>query len=926
MAHINSRSLVHNFEALRHVVDSMNCDVMAITETWLRDTISENQVYIEGYTFLRHDRAGDRGGGVGMYIRNALGHQVLPINVDMEGLFVEVRIRSMTLIVGVIYRPPGANVARFLDSLENVISTVLPVCDLFVCLGDVNINLLDSESNSTALFTEFIDSFSFTQLIEEPTRVTATTSTLIDVIFTNDKKFISSSGVNDSYDVADHHLIFCRLTLPAPVDKPIFKVFRDYRNINYTLFNEHLRSMPWRNIFDIPRVDDKVNFINDNVTALLDLHAPLRTCKITRRPCPWLTGDIKFMMEQRNRALRTFKRTKLARDWDDYRRLRNLTNSTVVRAKKNFFNALFVKSDYRSTWKDLNRFSMLPNRCSTGVPPHLGTVDEINNFFLDSLPDTPRDAETFAGYVNNLLPELKSTLAFETVDESCVLRIILSMKSGAVGADGIGVYVLRLCVPFLLPYVTHVINCSISSCVFPSAWKRALVTPIPKVPSPANLSNLRPISVLPVLSKILEKILNSQLRCHLEKNNILPGVQSGFRPGFGCHTALLSVTDDIIAASDAGKLTIAVFLDYSRAFDTVDHQLLLAILRYIGLSDASVELMSSFLDGRQQAVCCGGVTSGWRAVTRGVVQGSIMGPQLFSVYISQMGSVMRHCKFHCYADDTQIYLSFPQCAVRDACRRIEEDLQALSEFSRGHCLKLNAQKSAAMVFGRKVDRQRVLGLVDIVVDGAQINIKEEFKNLGVYIDNTFRYKRHVSNCMQRAYCNLRKIYSIRGMLNVKSKSLLCDSLVLSIFNYCDVVYSSCLDSRDRVRIQRVQNSCLRLVYGVRKYDRVTHKLGEIGWLSMANRRLLHSACFYRKVMIDRCPPYLYEKITFRTDVHALNLRYRGGLTPPKHNTEFYKRCFTYCIAKTYNGLPCSLRSVCLSTFRQRMKQKLLSSQ
>lgn len=264
--------------------------------------------------------------------------------------------------------------------------------------------------------------------------------------------------------------------------------------------------------------------------------------------------------------------------------------------------------------------------------------------------------------------------------------------------------------------------------------------------------------------------------------------------------------------------------------------------------------------------------------------------------------------------------------MREACDKVNVDLQSLSEFSKGHALVLNPQKSAAMLFGRRLDRERSLGLVEVFIDGDRVPIVNVFKNLGLYMDNSFRYKKHISECLRRAYCNLKEIYSIRRALDSKAKSLLCNSLVLSHFNYCDIVYGPCLDSRDRSRIQKLQNSCLRLVFGLRKFDRISHKLNDLRWLNMLNRRHLHASCMFWRLLITRTPPYLYAKIQFRTDVHTLNLRHRGRLTPPKHNTEFFKRSFSYCVAKLCNDLPSHLRSSSLSRFGQLLRANLLSSQ
>ena len=156
--------------------------------------------------------------------------------------------------------------------------------------------------------------------------------------------------------------------------------------------------------------------------------------------------------------------------------------------------------------------------------------------------------------------------------------------------------------------------------------------------------------------------------------------------------------------------------------------------------------------------------------------------------------------------------------------------------------------------------------------------------------------------------------------------MLCESLVLSVFNYGDILYSPFLTQNLKYKIQKVQNSCLRLIYGVRRRDHISHLLPVTKWLDMKNRRLLHSACLYFKIILFKTPPYLYNKITFRSDVHVLNIRFKGTLTPPTHTHEYFKNCFTYQVTKVYNGLPrCLGACASVESFKRRYAQYLVQS-
>ena len=196
--------------------------------------------------------------------------------------------------------------------------------------------------------------------------------------------------------------------------------------------------------------------------------------------------------------------------------------------------------------------------------------------------------------------------------------------------------------------------------------------PLPKTDTPVEYNHLRPINILPVLSKILEYAIKSQLVEHREINNILPDSQSGFRAGRSCATALLNVTDHILRATDNGMLTILVLLVYSKAFDTLNHELLLLILKHIGLNDRAVLLFKNYLNNRKQRVVLNGEFSEFVSITKGVSQGSVLGPLLFSIYTASIPSYLRHCKSQIYADDVQLMCSFSTTELQNYCDLINK--------------------------------------------------------------------------------------------------------------------------------------------------------------------------------------------------------------------------------------------------------------
>nr|WP_253308766.1 reverse transcriptase family protein [Rickettsia endosymbiont of Ceutorhynchus assimilis] len=451
---------------------------------------------------------------------------------------------------------------------------------------------------------------------------------------------------------------------------------------------------------------------------------------------------------------------------------------------------------------------------------------------------------TLCALVRKITILVNETFFFQPVSEYLISKILLKLKSKALGSDNLNITLITLCCPFIIPFITHIINCCLSESHFPQSWKSANVIPLPKIKNPTEFGNLRSISILPTLSKILEKVMELQINTFLNNNNIIPSKQSGFRAGYSCSTALSDLTDDIVRAQDNSNASVLILLDYTKAFDMLHHEILLSILKYVGFSKSASLLVSSFLSKRSQRVTLDGQYSESLNIFAGVPQGSILGPLLYSIFTSNFIKSLKFCQYHLYADDTQIYLSFKPSEVAAANKLINEDLKSWLDESNKHLLKINPNKSVALLFCNENIRNDLLGNIELNLGQDMISFKNSAKNLGLVMDSKLKFKEHITLCLKRAYSVLRGLYSHRHYLCQRTKTLLCDSLILSHFNFCDHLYGPFLDSIDVRRVQKVQNSCIRFACGIRRRDRVSHKLNELGWLSMFNRRSLHSLCFF----------------------------------------------------------------------------------
>lgn len=928
ITHLNCRSLCSNFVDFKTDLLANNYDICAIGETWLTPDISSNVIAIDGYTFVRRDRS-RRGGGVGIYIKSDYNYNLLTSSNAIEQVWIQIKLNKRSIIIGVVYRPPSMEYKYFLDNVDTTITNMLQFADTIVCLGDFNIDLLQIGSAASEYLKNLLNAWSMSQIIEDPTRTNNISSTLIDLILINNEDLIQAKGAKSMHHVSDHDLIYVKLNFNKVKSENTFYSYRDYRNIIWEQFNADLMSLPLYHIVELNNIDDKILFFNECLLYILNLHCPIKTIKKKYIYNPWLTDNIKLLMSMRDRALKIFKTNRTNNSWQYYKDLRNFTNVAIKNEKKAYLQHKFQNSSMKDTWKELKKLNIINNKNKNDIPPHLQNVDDINKFFINAIPKSNNlnKNKLLQFYNSNTKNNLPNTFNFKQIDDDTVLKILNKITSNAEGSDMLSIRFIKLCCPYILPLITHLINFCIENGVFPSIWKEAIVYPLPKSREPVEFKDLRPISVLPALSKILEKHIEEQTRTYLDENRLLPALQSGFRSNHSCTTALLHISDDIISATDVDQATVLVLLDFSKAFDTLDYDILIAIFNYLGFSRISQTFLKNYLTDRRQVVKLKNTFSKPANITCGVPQGSNLGPLLFTIFTSNLQSEIKYCKYHFYADDTQIYLHFNKQNLLQAINNVNTDLENISQFSADHGLIINPNKSSALLFCKKTDRNYAADNINIFLNNNKIELVNEVKNLGLLLDSDLRFKSHITSCIRKAYCNLKLLYNNKDFLNTKLKTILCNSLVLSQFNYCDIIYGFCMDARDKSRIQVLQNRCLRFIFGISRFQHsISYKLAELKWLNMENRRLLHAACFYHKLLNCQSPPYLYNKITYRTDVHHINIRNRLLLQIPRHTSVHYKKCFSYNITRIINSLPNKFRSVSLNTFKIEYKNYLLHRQ
>lgn len=492
--------------------------------------------------------------------------------------------------------------------------------------------------------------------------------------------------------------------------------------------------------------------------------------------------------------------------------------------------------------------------------------------------------------------------------------------------DCVPTSVIKTCAETFSMLIARLAALSFKEGKFPAKFKQASVTPLLKKEglNDEMFANYRPISNLNTMSKIIERLFMSRLVDHVKKSPSYNRLQSAYRQGHSTETALLKVLNDVYTAADNGYRTALIQLDLSAAFDTIDINTLLRRLRYaFGISGPALNWIASYTNDRKQSVRVGQQQSPNTTLEHGVPQGSVLGPLLFTLYMSSVAHVINsfgvdHAQ---YADDTQLYIRLKN---DNAQSNLTSCITAVHHWLDLNGLAMNPDKTEAIVIGTGA-RQRAEPRIDVIDIGAvTVQTAHSVKSLGVTIDDTLSFNQHIDNVCRSSYFHLRALRHIRQWIsNDTAKSIAC-ATVAGRLDYCNSLLLG-VSVANIHKLQRVQNSLARIVVGSKRCCHITPVLAELHWLPIQYRIQYKLALITFKVLTTRQPHYLYELIRLHNPVRQLR---SSGLTLLKNDRaklHFADRAFCHAAPTIWNSLPQSVigdLSVSVATFKSCLKTEL----
>ena len=853
---LNIRSLKTNFHKLQLIDHKLTkFDVVCLQETGIDpdDMFSPGFYDLDGFhspTMQKPSRGSCKGGGLAIYV-NSGTFDVDSIKVlgdfndcstpqSGELLLVELSTgqKSKNVIIGNLYRSPAFAPDLFCDKVNSHIEQLLnrhPGKDLTV-LGDINIDLLQHDTYKPAqTLVNLMSQNALIPVISRPTHISEKSATLIDHIFTNSLTRFRSSGVITD-PIADHLGTYIKLghSNNNQPKLPSHYNFTDYSDENIRRFKEILQNTDWGKILcSASDSNDMFERFHHVFTTLYDKIFPTTLRKCNNRKGegkPWIMPWLQEACDRKNSLYDDFVKTPTTENNDKYIKMKKWVEKQLNTRKKQYYSQQIetYTSNAKKQWKIINsvisnkkpstQIKKLTTPTGSNITDNKSIAESFNEYFCNIAENLKREIPTPTYSVSHECKPEPSSIFLQPCSESEVATIIKELKNSSTSDYNVLVIKqISLTTP-LVSILTQSINASFTDGIFPQLLKTAKVIPIYKSGSKADTSNYRPISLLSIFSKIYEKTMSSRLVSFFNRNKTLYPRQYGFRSLHSCEHALLDAQNTILSTLDKKQVALLLLIDFSKAFDMVDHSILLNKLNNYGIRGTALKWMASYLNNRNQYVYVNNTKSNIRNLKYGVPQGSILGPLLFIIYINDLPNIDTAIHFIMYADDANIIITGSN--IHEIKAKAETLLIQLSNWVSSNSLKLNVKKTHFMIFSNSKNR----GNYDLTLhlNSEIISQSHEERFLGVILDDRLTFSTHKAAIATKVSRNAGILFRARHMFKLQTLKTLYSSFIQSHLIFCSFIWGTGAKSSLQ-GIFVAQKKAIRAITYTRLYtkDRVT---------------------------------------------------------------------------------------------------------
>jgi len=859
VASLNIRSIRKNFDSLNLVLAGTDeYDLLVLSETWINSEEAPRYV-ITGYDFHLHERLSRRSGGVGVYVKHNLSYEIEKVGgKSFNGLRLKLlknNDREEVVILAVYRNQDYESTKQFLDELNCVLSSI-DKKDLIV-LGDMNIDIL-SDSELSIDYLNLMSAFGLKAVHKLVTRQTESSGTCIDHVF---YRKCNSSCVNNikncsvqDLSFSDHKLVKFEICHGEKRDGNTSKCTKRkspnfIEDIDFNQLNVQLQNTDWNLLKngsvhcafsrfvgilgDAVRASTKIQYINSKM----------------RRRNPWASRALIKMAAEKEKYYALCRRHPQSQALRE--KYRNFRKRVVEKSRDDklsyYSNQLdTAKTDPKRYWGIIK--NLLGTKAKKGIEKIRIDEQEMRvegnackvansfNEYFSTISDTllenlkyPRQNHRADDSADSFVEESHQEFKIDSITVGEIIWAIAALpnKRGS-GLDGINSKIYKMAVDALATPLVILFNRSLNEGIFPNSLKTSIVVPVYKGGDPTELNNYRPISILQTLSKIFEKIVAKRLRKYLDCSKFFSEKQFGFRPGRNIDQAVMQHVTEIVGEIEGSKTVAAIYLDIRKAFDTVNHQILLSKLQNCGVRGTLLSWFTSYLTDRKQCVKIDKTCSRMVTIHNGVPQGSTLGPLLFIIYVNDLLKMTLQGSIYSFADDTAlIYSSFSLVGLE---KKIEEDMVQLKNWFDSHKIVPNIGKTKLILFNYK-ENKKLKKIKTIKWDGIPIEQVSQTKYLGLIIDSKLTWSNHLIEMKKRTQKLNGMLYYLSKFFKRKHLKRIYQTLVQPIYRFGIIHWGNAADYRLR-GVVTSQKYAIRIITGSKRNEETGKKFGELEILKL----------------------------------------------------------------------------------------------
>ena len=921
----NIRSFSANSSIFFSLLESLGSypDIIILTETWFTNEYKFEIPKYDGYHVVRSEK---RSGGVSVYVSKSIESKILPemttVNDHIEICSVKIKLGRDWWYLFNIYRPHSGTILEFTNYLTGIFDLFNVHSNKVLVSGDMNVDLLKDNTN-TENFINFFHSYHFLPKILKATRFSAQYEiqpSILDHFWTN--SLVENPCGILTFDLLDHcpTFLFILNSIQSSNTEKIKLSFRPYNDEKLRNLIFLIDSFNWNDIISLDIDIYMQNFIN-KLNSLYQNCFPIKVKFVTSRSynSPWITPEILSLIRYKNLFFKLYTDGFISKA--DNNRFKNKVKRIIDKSKMEYFKNSFsqAKNDIKQTWKLLGnlRGSTREQNAVTKIVKEGTEITDKNviaeefNCYFNNIANSAL-FDTSPNSINPLNYLIRNEYSFflSPVSKEEICKIIMSLKNKKTDVNTCPIKILKQISPYISPIICKIVNVSFQTGQFPNCLKNALITPIHKNGNRNEISNYRPISILPTFSKIFEKCMLDRLWSFIRRFDLICTEQFGFIKNCSTEKAVLNLTEYFYGNLNKGFHSIAVLVDFKKALDSLDHNILLDKMECYGIRGIALNWFRNFLKDRSHAVKIENYISDYKILNIGIPQGSLISTVLFLFYINDLPKFSSIISSVLFADDTTLCLSGPN--LNNLVSTFNLELKKFHIWTISNKLSINVSKTNCFLVSNRANHQIT---TPIIFNGHSLSFENSVKFLGVIIDSKLNFGEHIKSVKCRISKSIGILNNIKNLVPLEILRNLYFNLIYPYLNYCIVVWGG------------TNNSHLSQVINLQK--RAIRVINKKSFFYHTNSLFIQSKILkFKDIYKFRVGDYFYtnDLRDFFSRAHTHDTRFHSSLLPDFQRLSSTLKSMSYAGPTIWNSIPEFIReSRSRNIFKGKLKNHILTS-